>query len=188
MTSGKCIVRALRGLFVIAAALSTELVTSLLPTGEVSTLTDIHEYESNEGNTQVETLSTLACLKNTLRSTWERQSFGCIAWTTLRSSRTSYVARDWNMRWTYECHHRIIESFRSDMSYSLCQVWSTLYPGNEQASFNSSLAAPEVCWRVSHCAKDWERMGGIVDRHSDWVSSDNVSEKWWWSYKRQRHA
>ena len=143
MTSGKAIVIALRGLFVIAAALSTELVTSLLPTGEVSTLTDIQEYVSNEGNTQVETLSenvneaidtdqrqtllginqgkdlerltsdvmnqkvspndlaeskelvkldnTLACLKNTLRSTWERQSFGCIAWTTLRSSRTSYV-------------------------------------------------------------------------------------------------
>ena len=57
MTSGKAIVRALRGFFVIAAALSTELVTSLLPTGEVSTLTDIHESVSNEGNTQVETLS-----------------------------------------------------------------------------------------------------------------------------------
>ena len=197
MMSDKAIARALRGLFVIAAALLTELVTSLLPTGEVSTLTDIQEYVSNEGNTQVETLSenvneamdtdqrqtsfginrgkdlerltsdvmnqkvspndlaesqelvkldnTLARLKNTLRSTRERQSFGCIAWTTLRSSRTSYVARDWNLRWTYECHHRIIESFRSDMSYSLCQVCSTLYPGNEQASFNSSLAAPEVC-------------------------------------------
>ena len=57
MTSGKAIVRALRGLFVIAAALSTELVTALLPTGEVITLTDIQEYASNEGNTQVETLS-----------------------------------------------------------------------------------------------------------------------------------
>ncbi len=29
----------------------------MLPTGEVSTLTDIQEYVSNEGNTQVETLS-----------------------------------------------------------------------------------------------------------------------------------
>ena len=57
MTNGKAIVRALRGLFVIAAALSTKLVTPLLPTGEVSTLTDIQEYVSNEGNTQVETLS-----------------------------------------------------------------------------------------------------------------------------------
>ncbi len=53
MTSGKAIVRALCGLFVIAA----ELVTALLPTGEVSTLTDIQEYVSNEGNTQVATLS-----------------------------------------------------------------------------------------------------------------------------------
>ena len=41
--------------------------------------------------------------------------------------------------------------------------------------------------RVSHCATEWETMGGIVDRHSDWASSDKVSEKWWWSYKRQRH-
>ena len=57
MTSGKAIVRALHGLFVIAAALSTGLVTALLPTGVVSTLTDIQEYVSNEGNTQVETLS-----------------------------------------------------------------------------------------------------------------------------------
>ena len=58
MTSGKAtIVRALRGLFLIDTALSTKLVTSLLPTGEVSTLTDIQEYVSNEGNTQVETLS-----------------------------------------------------------------------------------------------------------------------------------
>ena len=62
------------------------------------------------------------------------------------------------------------------MSYSLCQVCSPLCPGNGQ-----------VCWRVSHCAKEWETMGGIVDRHSDWASSDKVSEKWWWSYKRQRH-
>ena len=30
-------------------------------------------------------------------------------------------------------------------------------------------------------------MGEIVDRHSDWASSDKVSEKPWWSYKRQRH-
>ena len=57
MTSGKAIARALRGLFLIDAALSTELVTALLPTGEVSTLTDIQESVSNEGNTQVETLS-----------------------------------------------------------------------------------------------------------------------------------
>ena len=48
MTSGKAIVRALCGLFVIAA---------LLPSGEFSTLSDIQEYVSNEGNTQVETLS-----------------------------------------------------------------------------------------------------------------------------------
>ncbi len=54
MTSGKAIVRALRGLFVIAAALSTELVTTLLPTGEDSTLIYIHESVSNEGNIQVE--------------------------------------------------------------------------------------------------------------------------------------
>ena len=33
--------------------------------------------------------NTLACLKNTLRSTWVRQRFGCSAWITLRSSRTS---------------------------------------------------------------------------------------------------
>ena len=57
MTSGKAITRALRGLFIIDSALSTELVTSLLPIGEDSTLTDIHESVSNEGNTQVETLS-----------------------------------------------------------------------------------------------------------------------------------
>ena len=43
MTSGKAITRALRGLFIIDSALSTELDTSLLPTGEDSTLTDIHE-------------------------------------------------------------------------------------------------------------------------------------------------
>ena len=30
-------------------------------------------------------------------------------------------------------------------------------------------------------------MGGIVDRHSDRASSDEVSEKPWWSYKRQRN-
>ena len=30
-------------------------------------------------------------------------------------------------------------------------------------------------------------MGGIVDRHSDRASSDEVSGKPWWSYKRQRH-
>ena len=58
MRSGKAITRALRGLFsYITSALSTELVTSLLPIGEDSTLTDIHESVSNEGNTQVETLS-----------------------------------------------------------------------------------------------------------------------------------
>ena len=28
-------------------------------------------------------------------------------------------------------------------------------------------------------------MGGIVDRHSDRARSDEVSEKSWWSYKRQ---
>ena len=30
-------------------------------------------------------------------------------------------------------------------------------------------------------------MGGIVDRHSDRASSDEVSEKPWWSYTRQRN-
>ena len=30
-------------------------------------------------------------------------------------------------------------------------------------------------------------MGGIVDRHSDRSSFDEVSEKPWWSYKRQRN-
>ena len=49
ITSGKAITRALHGLFLIDSALSTELVTSLPPTGEDSTLTDIHEFLSNEG-------------------------------------------------------------------------------------------------------------------------------------------
>ncbi len=44
----------LRGLFLIDSALSTELVTALLPTGEDSPLTDIHESVSNEGNTQLD--------------------------------------------------------------------------------------------------------------------------------------
>ena len=57
MTSGKAIARALCGLFLIDAALSTNLVTTLLPTGEVTTMTDIHESVSNEGNDQDETLS-----------------------------------------------------------------------------------------------------------------------------------
>ena len=57
VTNGKAIVRALCGIFRIDAALSTELVTALLPTGELSTLTDIQESLSNEGNTKVETLS-----------------------------------------------------------------------------------------------------------------------------------
>ena len=57
MTSGKAIARALRGLFLIDAALSTKLVTTLLPTGEVTTVSDIHESVSNEGNAQEETLS-----------------------------------------------------------------------------------------------------------------------------------
>ena len=43
MTSGKAIARALRGLFLIYSALSTKLVTALLPIGEVSILTDIGE-------------------------------------------------------------------------------------------------------------------------------------------------
>ena len=90
-----------------------------------------------------------------------------------------------NVGWTSECCHRITESFRSDMSYSLYQVCSPLCPGNAQASVNSSLASPEVCRRISHCAKEWETMGGIVDRHSDRASSDEVSEKPWWSYKKQ---
>ena len=54
ITSGKAIARALRGLFLLDSALSTELVTALLPTGEDSTLTDIHESVSNEGNTQLD--------------------------------------------------------------------------------------------------------------------------------------
>ena len=66
-----------------------------------------------------------------------------------------------NLRWTYECRHRIIESFRSDMSYSLCQVCSTLYPGNAQASFNSSLAAPEVCEEY-HNVQRTERQWAIL--------------------------
>ena len=49
-----------------------------------------------------------------------------------------------NMGWTSECCHCITESFRSDMSYSLCQVCSPLCPGNAQASVNSSLTSPEV--------------------------------------------
>ena len=54
LTSGKAIARALSGLFLIDSALSTELVTTLLPTGEDSTLIYIHESVSNEGNIQVE--------------------------------------------------------------------------------------------------------------------------------------
>ena len=57
MMSGKAIARALRGIFLIDLALSTELVTAFLPTEEDSTLTDIHESVSNEGNIKVETLS-----------------------------------------------------------------------------------------------------------------------------------
>ena len=57
MTSGKATARALRGLFLIDAALSTKLFTTLLPTGEFTTMTDIHECVSNEGNAQEETLS-----------------------------------------------------------------------------------------------------------------------------------
>ena len=49
ITSGKAIAIALCGLFLIDSALSTELVTALLPTGEDSTLADIHESVSNEG-------------------------------------------------------------------------------------------------------------------------------------------
>ena len=93
----------------------------------------------------------LECLKDTLRSTSRTQSFGCGSWITLRSSRNSYVARDWNVGWTSECRHRITESFRSNRSYSLCQVCSPLCPGNAQASVNSSMAAPEVCRRISLC-------------------------------------
>ena len=149
----------LRGLFLIDSALSTELVTALLPTGDDSTLTDIHEsvsiVVSNEGNTQLDEAmdtdqrqpliginqgkdlerltsdvmnqkvspnalaesqelvkldNTLACLKNTLKSTWERQSFGCSAWITLRSWMTSYVARDWECEmdiWKPSSHYWI---------------------------------------------------------------------------------
>ena len=49
MTSGKAIARAIRGLFLIDAAPPTKLVTTLLPTGGLSTMTDIHESVSNEG-------------------------------------------------------------------------------------------------------------------------------------------
>ena len=44
----------LRGFFLIDSALSTELVTALLPTGEDSKLTDIHESVSNKWNTQLD--------------------------------------------------------------------------------------------------------------------------------------
>ena len=54
ITSGKAIARALRGLFLLDSAPSTKLVTALLPRGEDSTLTYIHEYVSNEGNTQLD--------------------------------------------------------------------------------------------------------------------------------------
>ena len=54
ITSGKAIARALRGLFLIDSALAIQLFTSLLSTGEYSTLTDIHESVSNEGNTQLD--------------------------------------------------------------------------------------------------------------------------------------
>ena len=37
----------------------------------------------------------------------------------------------------------------------------------------------------SHCAKECDTMSGIVDRHSNRASSEEVSEKPWWSYKRQ---
>ena len=59
-----------------------------------------------------------------------------------------------NVGWTSEFCHRITESFRSDMSYSLGQVCSPLCPGNELASVNSYLAAPAVRRRLSHCAKE----------------------------------
>ena len=84
----------------------------------------------------------------------ERQSFGCSAWITLKSSMTSYVARDWNVGWTSESRHRIIELFRSDKSYSLCHVCSPLCLGNAQASLDSFLAAPEVCRRLSHFVQE----------------------------------
>ena len=109
----------------------------------------------------------------------ERQSFGCSAWIILKSSMTSYVARDWNVRWTYESRHRIIELFRSDRSYSLCHVCSPLCPGNAQAFLYSFLAEPEVCRRLSHCVQEWETMGGIADRRSDQTRRGEVSEKPW---------
>ena len=37
-----------------------------------------------------------------------------------------------------------------------------------------------------HTVRRSERLGGNVDRHSDRASSDEVSEKPWWSYKRQK--
>ena len=39
-----------------------------------------------------------------------------------------------------------------------------------------------------HTVRRSERLwGGIVDRHSDRASTDEVSEKPWWSYKRQKN-
>ena len=58
---------------------------------------------------------------------------------------TSYVARDWNVRWTYECRHRIIESFRGDKSYSLCQVCSPLCPGSIPGCARSLLKSITLC-------------------------------------------
>ena len=72
-----------------------------------------------------------------------------------------------NVGWTSEFRYRITESVRSGMSYSLCQDFLPLCPENVQGSFNSSMAEPEVCRRISHCAKERETMGGNVDLHSD---------------------
>ena len=167
----------LRGLFLIDSALSTELVTALLPTGEDSTLTDIDESVSNEGNTQFhetmdtdqrQTLIGINQGKDLERLTSDvmnqKVSPNALAGTCqtgqhigvsqehvkvdLRTARLWLQCMDYievmedfiiimlretgNVRWTSESRHRIIESFRSDMSYSLCQVCSPLCPGNPQ--------------------------------------------------------
>ena len=77
----------------------------------------------------------------------------------------SYVARDWNVGWTSESRHRIIESFRSDRSYSLCYVCSHLCLGNAQDSLDSFPAAPDVCRRLLNCVRSERLRTDIVSKH-----------------------
>ena len=87
-----------------------------------------------------------------------------------------------NVGWTSECCHRITESFRSDRSYSLCQVCSPLCPGNAQASVNSSLAAPEVCRRISHCAKERDNIRLMHESAitPPWSVAASLSFQYWY--------